>query len=422
MNRLFALLLCLLCSAPFLANDSIPSASELTGQVWTDDGIDIPESLNTDLDSLLRDWHIKASLTKRKDCDCDTNHIPSYSDDVLIQRLAAIPTIIPMSFNPVTKRCIDLYTKERRLQVQVMLGLERYYNTLFEHALERHQMPLELKYLPVVESALNPNAVSRAGATGLWQFMFGTGKMYGLEINTLVDERRDPIKATDAAVSYLKDLYHIFGDWHLAIAAYNCGPGNVNKAIRRAGGKKDYWEVYNYLPRETRGYVPLFIAANYVMRYYKEHNLCPIETNLTTITDTLWLDRKVHFDQITAVIGVPKETIHAMNPQYRHSIIPGSPDKPHVLCLPAEYSLAYIDYQDSIPKYLADTLLNENKLLASPKNSLASASGNYQIYKVKKGDTLSTIASRQRVTVSKLKQWNGLHTSRIYPGQRLKIY
>jgi len=166
----------------------------------------------------------------------------------------------------------------------------------------------------------------------------------------------------------------------------------------------------------------LFIAANYVMRYYKEHNLCPIETNLTTITDTLWLDRKVHFDKITAVIGVPKETINAMNPQYRHSIIPGSPDKPHVLCLPAEYSLAYIDYQDSIPKYLADTLLNENKLLASPKNSLASASGNYQIYKVKKGDTLSTIASRQRVTVSKLKQWNGLHTSRIYPGQRLKIY
>lgn len=422
MNRLYTFLLCLLCSTPFLANDSIPSASELTGQVWTDEGIDIPESLNTDLDSLLRDWHIKTSLTRNKDCDCDTEQVPTYTDDVLMKRLGNIPTIIPMSFNPVTKRCIDLYTKERRLQVQVMLGLERYYNTLFEHALERHQMPLELKYLPVVESALNPNAVSRAGATGLWQFMYGTGKMYGLEINTLLDERRDPIKSTEAAVTYLKDLYRIFGDWHLAIAAYNCGPGNVNKAIRRAGGKKDYWEIYNFLPRETRGYVPLFIAANYVMCYYKEHNLCPIETNLTTISDTLWLDRKVHFDQIAAVIGLPKETIQAMNPQYRHSIIPGSPEKPHVLCLPAEYSLAYLDNQDSIPRYQADTLLNESKLLAAPKSSVASTTGNYQVYKVKKGDTLSTIASRKRVTVSKIKQWNGLHTSRIYPGQRLKIY
>lgn len=422
MNRLYTLLICLLCSYPLLANDSIPSARELTGQVWTDEGIDIPESLNADLDSLLRDWHIKQNQLRSKDCDFDTNIVPTYSDEVLMQRLAAIPTIIPMSFNPVTKRCIDLYTKDRRLQVQVMLGLERYYNTLFEHALERHQMPLELKYLPVVESALNPNAVSRAGATGLWQFMFGTGKMYGLEINTLLDERRDPIKSTEAAVKYLKDLHGIFGDWHLAIAAYNCGPGNVNKAIRRAGGTKDYWAIYNYLPRETRGYVPLFIAANYVMRYYKEHNLCPIETNLTTITDTLWLDRKVHFDQIAAVIGLPKETIQAMNPQYRHSIIPGSPNKPHVFCLPSEYSLAYIDYQDSIPRYQADSLLNESKLLASPNSGTSVASGTYQVYKVKKGDTLSTIASRNRVTVTKLKQWNGLQTSRIYPGQRLKIY
>jgi len=422
MNRCYTLLLCLLCSAPFLANDSIPSTRDLAGQAWTDEGIDIPESLNTDLDSLLRDWHIKVRHSQRKDCDCDSAHVPSFSDDVLMKRLASIPTTIPMSFNPVTKRCIDLYTKERRPQVQIMLGLGQYYNPLFEQALERYQMPLELKYLPVVESALNPNAVSRAGATGLWQFMFGTGKMYGLEINTLLDERRDPIKSTNAAVKYLNDLYRIFGDWHLAIAAYNCGPGNVNKAIRRAGGKKDYWQIYNFLPRETRGYVPLFIAANYVMHYYKDHNLCPIETELTTITDTLWLDKKVHFDQISAVIGINKETLHAMNPQYRHNIIPGSSEKPHVLCLPAEYSLAYLDYQDSIPRFLADSLLNEGKLLAAPQNITASSNGKYHVYKVRRGDTLSTIARRNRVTVNKIKQWNGLHTSRIYPGQRLKIY
>lgn len=423
MNRCVTILLCLLFSFPLLANDSIPSASELTGQDWTDSGIEIPESLNADLDRLLRDWHIKVTYSNEKECECDSNHIPSFSDEVLMQRLASIPTTIPMSFNPVTRRFIDLYTKERRTQVQIMLGLGQYYNPLFEHALERFQMPLELKYLPVVESALNPNAVSRAGATGLWQFMFGTGKIYGLEINTLIDERRDPIKSTEAAVRYLNDLYNIFGDWHLAIAAYNCGPGNVNKAIRRAGGKKDYWQIYHYLPRETRGYVPLFIAANYVMHFYKEHNLCPIETELTTITDTLWLDTKVHFDQISAVIGVNKETLRAMNPQYRHNIIPGSAEKPHVLCLPAEYSLTYLDHQDSIPRYHADSLLNVSKLLAGPSTTTAgSASGSYHIYRVKQGDTLSAIAHRNRTTVNNLKRWNGLQTSRIYPGQRLKIY
>lgn len=415
MNRVIILSLCLFFCYPVFANDSISSAKDYAGNAWTDLGIDIPESLNTDLDSLLREWHINTYRPADEDCQCDST-IPSFSDAVLMKRLASIPTVIPMSYNSVIKRCIDMYSKERRLQVQVMLGLSHYYFPYFEQALEKYKLPLELKYLPVVESALNPNAVSRAGATGLWQFMYGTGKIYGLEINTLVDERRDPFKSTEAAAKYLKDLYHIFGDWHLAIAAYNCGPGNVNKAIKRAGGKRDYWDIYFYLPRETRGYVPLFIAANYVMHYYKDHQLCPIETSLTTISDTLWLDRKVHFEQIASVIGVPRDVLKSMNPQYRHDIIPGSPEKPHILCLPANYSMTYIDFQDSIPNFQAQVLLNEDKLTVKPTEP------DFKVYKVRRGDTLSAIAKRNRVTVTKLKRWNSMHSSRIYPGQRLKIY
>jgi membrane-bound lytic murein transglycosylase D len=304
--------------------------------------------------------------------------------------------------------------------MEVMLGLSNYYFPFFEDALERYHLPLELKYLSVVESALNPNAVSRAGATGLWQFMYGTGKIYGLDINTLVDERRDPYKASDAAAHYLKDLYGIFGDWHLAIAAYNCGPGNVNKAIRRSGGKRDYWEIYYYLPKETRGYVPLFIAANYVMNNYKEHKICPVQMNFTAHIDTMMVSDKIHFDQVSTVIGIDKEELKSMNPQYRQEIVPGTPEKPCVLCLPASYTLTYIDYQDSIPKYKADELLYAN-LTVAPTTPVVKQS-EYKIYKVRRGDTLSRIASRNRVSVTKIKRWNNMHSSKIFPGQRLRIY
>lgn len=419
MNRFLALLMCLFCCLPFFANDSMPTSGNLNDKKWVNENIDIPESLNADLDSLLRDWRIKKSTVVSKDCNCDPEVVPSFSDSIIMKRLASIPTTIPMSFNSVIKRCIDLYTKERREQVQVMLGLGNYYNAVFESALEKYQLPLELKYLPVVESALNPNAVSKAGAAGLWQFMSGTGKMYGLEVNTLLDERRDPIKSSEAAALYLKDLYQIFGDWHLAIAAYNCGPGNVNKAIKRAGGKKNYWDIYFYLPKETRGYVPLFIAANYVMNFHKEHELCPVETKLSAHTDTLILNQKVHFDQISAVIGLSKDVLETLNPQYRHDIIPASLETPHVLCLPSDYTLSYLDYQDSIPRYNAEELLKEDQLTVTPTPL---PEPEFTVYKVRRGDTLSRIAKNKRVTVTSIKQWNGLRTGQIHPGQRLKIY
>jgi membrane-bound lytic murein transglycosylase D len=325
-----------------------------------------------------------------------------------------------MTYNDIVRSFIDMYSGKKRKQMEVMLGLSEYYFPLFEQTIEKYKLPLELKYLAIVESALNPLAVSRAGATGLWQFMFGTGKMYGLDINTLVDERMDPIKATDAAIRYLRDLYNIYGDWHLAIAAYNCGPGNVNKAISRSGGKKNYWDIYYYLPRETRGYVPLFIAANYVMLHHKEHKICPVEMDFATMTDTLMIHEKMHFDQISTVLGISKGELKSMNPHYRRDIIPASPETPYAITLPAVYSMSFIDNMDSIPRYKAEELLSINATTEPAVVKVVES--DYKLYKVRRGDTLSTIANRHRVTVTKLKKWNNMHSSKIFPGQRLKIY
>jgi membrane-bound lytic murein transglycosylase D len=418
-NRSILSFLTLVATTTLFANDSIPSAEDLVGSGWVDQQIETPESVNTNLDSLLRAWHFKTYRKTTYNGTCDSVN-PVVPDSVIIHRLASIPAVIPMTYNSVVKQFIDMYGGRKRSQVEVMLGLSDYYFPYFIRALERHQLPLELRYLPIVESALNPNAVSRAGATGLWQFMYGTGKIYGLDINTLIDERRDPIASSEAAARYLKDLYQIFGDWHLAIAAYNCGPGNVNKAIRRAGGKRNYWDIYYYLPSETRGYVPLFIAANYIMRYHKEHRICPIQMDLTSMHDTMIIQQKMHFEQISTLVGVSMEELKSMNPQYRQNIIPGSQEKPLVLCLPAEYSMTFVDFQDSIPNYRAQELLYAD-MKAGPSIGSSGANG-YIVYEVRKGDTLSRIAQRHRVSVSKLKNWNNIHTSRIYPGQRLKIY
>lgn len=396
--------------------------------------IDMPEGLTEELDSLLSAYYNEHYL--QTDADCNFSDVnPTYSTEVYQQRLAKLPTIIEMAYNDVTQQFIDRYSGKLRKMVSVMLGAQNFYMPIFEQALETYGLPLELKYLPVIESALNPNAVSRVGATGLWQFMLATGKQYGLEVNSLVDERCDPVKSSYAAAHYLSDLYSIFGDWSLVIAAYNCGPDNINKAVHRAGGVKDYWKIYPYLPKETRGYVPAFIAANYIMNYYCEHNICPTLSTIPAKTDTIMVDRNVHFEQIAAVTGVDTKKIAALNPQYRRSIINGE-TKPSILRLEPQEITAFIDNEDSIYAYRADELLTKRSVVAveqsvqytptskrSSRRSRSSARNSRRhSTSIRQGDTLSSIAKRNGTTVAKLKKLNpNIKGSSIRAGKKIRI-
>lgn len=386
------------------------------------DTIGLPTGMTYPLDSLLNDWKAKTYIDLGK--DCSTSHVnPQFSDSIYIDRLTRMPVLMEMPYNDIVRKFIDTYTVRLRGQVAFMLSACNFYMPIFEEALDAYGLPLELKYLPIIESALNPSAVSRAGATGLWQFMHATGKVYGLENNSLVDERRDPIKATWAAARYLKDMYDIYHDWNLVIAAYNCGPGNINKAIRRAGGKADYWEIYRYLPRETRGYVPAFIAANYVMTYYCKHNICPMETNIPQATDTVLVTRDLHFQQIADLCHVPMEEIKSLNPQYKRNIIPGL-SKPRTLRLPTEAISAFLDQQDTIYAHRASGFFKNRRTVASVNSSRASGStdGELTWYRIRQGDTLGGIARKFGVRISELRRWNGLRGNNIRAGRRLKIY
>lgn len=319
--------------------------------------IEFPEAMTYDLDSLLNLYMSKTYL-EAEDCNMrDVN--PTYSREEYIDRLSRMPCIMEMAYNEVVQKFIDRYSGRLRHSISYMLGASNFYIPIFEEALEAYQLPLELKYLPIIESALNPKAVSRVGATGLWQFMPATGKQYGLKLNSLVDERRDPLKSSYAAAHYLRDLYKIFGDWNLVIAAYNCGPENINKAIRRSGGdNKDYWHIYPYLPRETRGYVPAFIAANYIMTYYSQHNICPMTTRLPAKTDTVMVSRNVHLEQIAEMVGLNIDLLRSLNPMYRRDIVPGATE-PSPIRLPITEVSRFIDLEDSIYNYKADELLNK---------------------------------------------------------------
>ena len=318
--------------------------------------IEFPEAMTYDLDSLL---NLYMSKTYLEEDDCNMRDInPVYSKEDYINRLLRLPTVMEMVHNEVVQKFIDRYSGRLRHSISYMLGASNFYIPIFEEALEAYQLPLELKYLPIIESALNPKAVSRVGASGLWQFMIGTGKQYGLQVNSLVDERRDPIKSSYAAARYLGDLYKIFGDWNLVIAAYNCGPENINKAIRRSNGNKDYWEIYPYLPKETRGYVPAFIAANYIMTYYSLHNICPMSTRLPAKTDTVMVNKNVHLEQVAEVIGINIDLLRSLNPMYRRDIIPGATE-PYALRLPMTEVGKFIDLQDSVYIYKVDELLNK---------------------------------------------------------------
>ena len=406
--------------------------------------IDVPESMDTEFDDLLEEYYSKNYLKVDDNCNYrDENR--TYEKEVYIDRLKRLPNIMEMPYNEIVQKFIDRYTGRLRRSVSYMLGASNFYMPIFEDALMAYDVPLELKYLPVIESALNPKATSRVGAAGLWQFMPSTGKQYGLEINSLVDERRDPVKSSYAAARFLRDLYKIYGDWSLVIAAYNCGPENVRKAIQRSNGKADYWSIYPYLPRETKGYVPAFIAANYVMTYYCDHNICPMRTTLPAKTDTVTVTRDVHLKQIADVCGVSLDELRALNPQYRRDIVNGN-SKPSAIRLPISVVNSFISNEDSIYNYQADQLFTRRSLVevdesvqplsSYSRKSYSSSSSTGRSKKgkrnrkkstrsksvtIKNGDTLSEIAARHHTTVKKLRKLNGISGSNIRAGKKIKV-
>ncbi len=393
------------------------------------DSTDIDKhEITQNLDSLLNVWYVKNSIEEETDSIDINIDIPVYSDSIVIERLNNLPMIFDMTYNDRVKSFINLYAVKRRKQVESMLGMTNYYFPLFESILDSYELPLELKYLAIIESALNPRAVSRAGATGLWQFMYTTGKLYKLKINSLVDERRDPIKSTHAAARFLKDLYDIYGDWTLVIAAYNCGPGNVNKAIKRSNGSRNYWEIYYKLPRETRGYVPAFIAAAYVMEYYKEYNIVPKTIDYPIITDTIYVTEDLHLNQVVEVLNIPLRQLQDLNPQYRRDIVPCKTDT-FALILPVEYTTKFIELQDSIYAYKDSIFFNTKKVITPPQYSTdhytpdpPSADMKKVYYTIKSGDNLGYISSWFNVKTNDLRYWNNINRNMIRAGKKLVIY
>lgn len=427
----------------------------------TDDNIQFPYSFETNTQELMKNWYLQNYAVVDK--DVENKNPGDVSDAEYISRLKAIPSGIELPFNQVVKSYIERYTHRERTLVAEMLGMSPYYMPIFEQALEKHGMPLELKYIPVIESALNPNAVSPVGASGLWQFMLETGRNQHLEVNSLVDERRDPYRSSDAAADLFKKLYNIYGDWSLAIAAYNCGPGTVNKALVRASkgdksAKPDFWEIYNYLPRETRGYVPAFIAATYVMHYYKEHNISPSLVTKPLIIDTVKVNRRLNFAQISKVLNIPIDEIRILNPQYRHDVIPGD-NHPYTLALPSQQIYSFILDEDSINNYRNDlyavrtvrepgtpndapesannygyseptvqqsapaTTATASQASSSTASSSDSDDGDdgFKYYKVKRGEDIESIASRFNTTVDDLMTLNSLSRRHVSRGQVLKV-
>lgn len=411
------------------AQNTITVFDENAGQEET---IEIPENMIADVDSLLSEWYSRTYLDKEEECHMKEEN-PVFSMETYMNRLQRLPTVMEMPHNAIVQKFIDMYSGRLRRSVSYMLAAANFYMPIFEEALDTYGLPHELKYLPVIESALNPKATSRVGAAGLWQFMLTTGKMYDLQVNSLIDERRDPIKSSFAAARYLKDLYNIYQDWNLVIAAYNCGPGNINKAIHRAGEVKDYWKIYNYLPQETRGYVPAFIAANYIMNFYCDHNICPMESRLPAQTDTIQITRPLYMEQISELCNVSISELQALNPQYRTHLIPGNAS-PCTLRLPSTSIGSFISQQDTIYNHrLADlqtkrstvevdtpayTQKNSRKSRRTRSNNSAAGGSSH---KIKKGETLSEIARKHGTTVSKLQKLNGIKGTNIRAGQTIRV-
>lgn len=471
MKRIKTLLLAL--AASFIT--ATAQTNEITvhnDQSGRDEVIDLPEGMSVSCDSLINEWMAKKYLYPDTTC-ANPDYNPTFTTEEYQERLRRLPVVMEMPYNSVVQKFIDQYSGRLRRTVSYALGAGNFYIPIFEEALDYYGLPLELKYLPVIESALEPKAKSPAGAVGLWQFMLATGKRYDLKVNSLIDERQDPYKSSWAAARYLRDLYKIYRDWNLVIAAYNCGPTNVNKAIHRADGVRDYWAIYPYLPSETRGYVPAFIAANYIMNYYCEHNICPMKTKIPITTDTVTIMRDLHMQQVAELCNIDVEAIQALNPQYRTQLIPGS-SGPMTLRLPTETLNTFIDLKDSVYNYRVDELLTrrssvevddrlDNRSVASKRRaarqqsasesssssrSSASKSSSRKSSRssssksssrssrssrkskkekssasatVRKGDTLIEIAHRNGTTVEKLKKKNKIKGNMIKPGQKLKV-
>lgn len=481
MKKIFKISLMMLMATAGLTMSAATKQNVLTlKETLSDNDIVFPYSFMTDTHAMMNNWYLQNYAVLDKDVEKRSSG--EVSEEEYIRRLKAIPTTIELPYNQVVRAHIDRYTKKGRTLVEQMLGMSLYYMPIFEEALEREQLPQELKYIPIIESAMNPEATSPAGAAGLWQFMTATGKSLGLEVNTLVDERRDPYLSSDRAAKFFKQLYEVYGDWSLAIAAYNCGPGNVNKAIVRSGNDHaDFWAIYNYLPKETRGYVPAFIAATYVMNYYDRHNISPAKARKPLITDTVTVNRRVHFNQIASVLNIPIEELRVLNPQYRRDIIPGDVH-PYRLILPSQQVYSYIMAEDKITRYqqeeygrrgrvepgTGDYEINEDdnfypeatpgdlqptidasQAFAStgssrtstsadnnrvapasasvPARSSASSSsastGNISagFHKVQRGETLASIAENYGMDPSDLMSLNGLTSSQVRTNQILKV-
>ena len=383
---------------------------------------DLPEGVIENIDSMLNSWQSRNLLKSTADNNEDWKGITT-SDTTYAERLIKMPTIVRMPYNNMVRTCIDRYTTRNRSLVSYMLGMSEFYMPIIEEEIDRQGIPHELKYLPIIESALNPKAVSRANAKGLWQFIFSTAKLYGLRSNNYIDERFDPIKSTKAALRYLNDLYGIFGSWELAIAAYNCGPGNVKKAIMRSGGKTDFWEIYRWLPRETRGYLPMFIAANYIMTYHNEHGIYPLEPATPIITDTVVVNKNLHFKQITDICEADIEEIRALNPQYIKDIIPGA-NEPFVLRLSNSMLTRFIANEDTIYKHRQEEFFpteSLEKMLKQAKDN-DDGRGTLKRHKIRRGETLGSIALKYRVTVKQIMKWNNMRNTNIREGKYLKIY
>lgn len=383
----------LLMASSAMAAPRTATVRSLNTELPDESKIIVPESFETDVHKMMQNWYLQNYAVLDK--DADRREAVTASDRDYIDRLQRINTVIELPYNKIVRSFINMYAERKKGLVEAMLGMSLYYMPIFEQALDKYGMPMELKYLPIIESALNPNAVSRAGATGLWQLMSATATGLGLEVNSVVDQRRDPYTSSDAAARYLRQLYRTYGDWSLTIAAYNCGPGNVNKALRRAGGgKRDFWEIYRFLPRETRDYIPAYIAATYIMNHYDKHNISPALASKPIVTDTVHVSRRVHFEQISEVMDIPIEEIRILNPQYRQDVIPGN-IKPYPLALPNMQVYCYIANEDSIVNHNAEKYARREVVNPSMETKSKDERGEYveelvvKYHKVRRGETLS---------------------------------